>query len=140
MPKNFYDVLPNASPKTKAFVQFFVQVLGLGIQLTTISILDNPKGSFFGIYQASKGEEIRDMPLSIEGPLKYVRHPIMTGFFCILWSAPAASRGRILYNLALSTYIVAAVFQLEEPHLIQAIGESYRKYMEQVPNAFFPFW
>jgi protein-S-isoprenylcysteine O-methyltransferase Ste14 len=61
---------------------------------------------------------------------------IRTGFFLILWSAPTASTGRLFYNVGLSTYIANAVFWLEEPALLHALGEQYMLYKERVPALF----
>ena len=140
LPKIQFDLLPSFSPKMKAYLQFFVQLVGLSIQMLTIKILDQPAGSFFGMYQAAGGNASGDVGIRVEGPLQYVRHPIMTGFFFILWSAPAASRGRLLYNFCMSTYIATAVFLLEEPALVHALGRSYQEYQKEVPRAFLPFF
>jgi protein-S-isoprenylcysteine O-methyltransferase Ste14 len=77
LPRTSYDMLPSASPTFKSFLQLLVQLLGLAMQLSTIQIFDQPKGSFFGMYQASTGVTSFDNAFKTEGLLNFIRHPIM---------------------------------------------------------------
>ena len=69
---------------------------------------------------------------------KLVRHPIMTGFFIMLWAVPEMSAGHLLFSLACSAYILLAVFLLEERDLMKMFGDDYKNYKKETP-AFCPF-
>ena len=138
MPQKTYDLLPFASSRLKSLVEFAFQSVGFALQLWAITILDRPKGSFFGMFQAGGGVTGEGRAtLSREGPLAYVRHPIMTGFFLQHWGCMAPSHGRLLFNAAMTGYILCAVFSLEEPALELALGAEYARYKTEV-GAFIP--
>ena len=88
---------------------------------------------------------------------KYVRHPIMTGFFLMFWSIQSLTigivsnlfnydilymynilytlyKGRILFAGVASGYILFAVKVLEEPDLIKTVGKTYENYMKTTPS------
>ena len=65
---------------------------------------------------------------------KYVRHPIMTGFFLMFWAIPSITIGRVLFAGVASGYILFAVKLLEEPDLIKTVGKTYEDYMKTTPS------
>lgn len=73
-------------------------------------------------------------------PLFYrvVRHPIMVGFLIAFWAAPDMSRGRLLFAVATTGYILIAV-RLEERDLRRQLGDDYLAYERRVPR-FIPRW
>jgi len=66
------------------------------------------------------------------GFYRYVRHPLMAGFFIAFWAIPDMTVGHLVFSLATTGYILIAL-QLEERDLIGYFGDTYRKYREQVP-------
>jgi protein-S-isoprenylcysteine O-methyltransferase Ste14 len=68
-------------------------------------------------------------------PLVYrlVRHPIMVGFFILLWATPQMSAGRLLFAALASGYILVAI-RFEEHDLRAFHGEAYERYAAQVPR------
>ncbi|WP_417728973.1 methanethiol S-methyltransferase [Roseovarius sp.] len=68
---------------------------------------------------------------------RLVRHPIMTGFLIVFWTAPSMSVSHLLFTLVTTGYIMIAVLQLEEKDLIVSFGDDYLTYQSEVP-AFVP--
>ncbi|MEN0005283.1 MAG: methanethiol S-methyltransferase [Bacteroidota bacterium] len=64
---------------------------------------------------------------------EYVRHPLYFGILLAFWSAPTMSYTRLLFALVFTIYVLKAI-QWEEYDLIQQFGDSYRKYIKQVPK------
>lgn len=73
----------------------------------------------------------------VKGLYSIVRHPLMTGFFLMLWGTPSFTIGRLLINISFTIFIVIAVFNFEEIDLILSIGSEYILYRESTPP-FFP--
>ena len=68
---------------------------------------------------------------------RIVRHPMMTGVLISLWCAPTLSAGRLIFNIAMTAYIIAGT-RHEEKTLVADLGDDYRQYQENVP-ALIPF-
>lgn len=71
--------------------------------------------------------------IGFRAPLLYrvVRHPLMLGFIIAFWAAPTMTAGRLLFAAATTAYILVAV-QLEERNLVDALGDQYRDYRQEV--------
>ena len=88
---------------------------------------------FFGLtYNAEKRG-----PLCIEGPYRFVRHPLMVGLLIALWAQPTMPRELLMLNAGLTFYILLAI-RWEERDLVREFGEEYEKYRRKVP-ALIPF-
>jgi methanethiol S-methyltransferase len=89
----------------------------------------------FGLQQAwchLRGLEVE--PPQFRQPLfyKYVRHPLYLGFFLAFWATPEMTVGHLLFALANTAYILAAL-QFEERDLIAEFGATYQDYRRRVP-------
>jgi len=81
-------------------------------------------------------EESNDEPLRLDGLHRYVRHPLYTGGFLILW-------GRVANEFDLATAVWGSLYLLigtwfEEGRLVKLYGNEYQDYRRHVP-AFIPW-
>ena len=95
------------------------------------------QGEFFGIAQAWSGVADLRGPLRMDGPYRYVRHPLMLGFLIAVWSQPVMPRELFMLNVGLTLYVLVAI-RLEERDLVREFGTQYEEYRQQVP-ALIPF-
>jgi protein-S-isoprenylcysteine O-methyltransferase Ste14 len=94
-------------------------------------------GSFdaLGIRQVRRrlrNRETRDMPLTVKGAYRWVRHPLYSISLVMIWSSPVVTGDRLLFNALWTTWIVIATM-LEERDLVYKFGDQYRAYQKQVP-------
>ncbi len=84
------------------------------------------------VYLRARGLEYH--PVSFRTPLLYrvVRHPMMLGFFLVLWGTPRMTVGHLLFALGLSAYILVGI-RLEERDLRSCLP-GYREYAQRVPR------
>jgi protein-S-isoprenylcysteine O-methyltransferase Ste14 len=86
----------------------------------------------FGLRQAwSDGVVPRDR-LLIQGPYRFVRHPLMACLLLFLWAQPAMPLTLLLLNGGLSVYVLLGVV-LEERDLLRRFGTAYADYQRRVP-------
>lgn len=62
---------------------------------------------------------------------KWVRHPMMSGFFLAFWAAPEMTVGHLLLAAGMSIYILIAL-RYEEHDLVSLFGKDYELYRERV--------
>ncbi len=80
----------------------------------------------------SSDRQPRQVPLTIRGPYRWVRHPLYTAMLLMIWSYPELTADRILFNVAWTTWIVIGAI-LEERDLVSDFGADYRRYQRHVP-------
>ncbi|MBZ5686276.1 MAG: isoprenylcysteine carboxylmethyltransferase family protein [Acidobacteriia bacterium] len=85
------------------------------------------------VYLRFRGQEYTGLPFRTPGLYRVVRHPIYLSWLCIFWATPRMTIAHLVFALATTGYILAAI-QLEERDLIRVYGESYRRYKRQVPS------
>lgn len=120
-------------------------VSGLGVVLLLYFARSYDLSRFAGTHQLRVarrrdlcGEEAADdEPLRTDGIHAWVRHPLYSAAFLVLW-------GRAVDPLGLATAVWASLYlvigsRFEERRLLRLYGEDYRRYREQVP-AFIPRW
>lgn len=59
-----------------------------------------------------------------------VRHPLHLGNLVAFWAAPVMTHGRLLLSAIATAWVVYTVYQLEEPELVDSLGNEYRKYQQ----------
>ena len=90
-----------------------------------------------------RGKKPKEMPLTVRGPYRWVRHPLYLFVLVVIWSCPDLTLDRLLFNVLWTVWIyVGAV--LEERDLAAHFGEAYRHYQRKVPmlipSRVFPSW
>lgn len=79
-----------------------------------------------------RGAAPEEMPFSVRGAYRLVRHPLYLFSILIIWSSPELSTDRLLFNLLWSAWIVVGA-RLEERDLVAQFGDRYREYQRKVP-------
>ena len=72
------------------------------------------------------------MPFTIQGPYRWVRHPLYLFCLLMIWSCPDLTADRLLYNVLWTGWIIIGTI-LEERDLMACFGESYQNYQSKVP-------
>ena len=89
----------------------------------------------FGLRQAwlrARRARYSPPPFTERGLYRHVRHPLMTGFVVVFWSAPTMTAGHLLFAVTATGYILAGI-AFEEHDLIQSLGQTYVAYRARVP-------
>ena len=89
----------------------------------------------FGLRQVwlhLRGRPYTPLAFRMPGPYRLVRHPLYVGWLLAFWATPTMTIAHLVFALATTGYILIAI-QLEERDLIDAHGDSYRRYREDVP-------
>jgi protein-S-isoprenylcysteine O-methyltransferase Ste14 len=88
----------------------------------------------FGLQQAwfhARGRHEQAPRMSEPLLYRFVRHPMMVGFFFALWATPEMSAGHLLLAAGLSVYILIAL-HYEERDLVGLFGADYENYRSRV--------
>lgn len=111
-------------------VLFLVSVAGFTWGTRALNAFD-PFGAKTLLLHAANRQP-RVLPLTIEGPYKFVRHPLYFFSLMMIWSSPDISADRLLFNLLWTAWIFLGTW-LEEIDLVEDFGETYRDYQKSVP-------
>jgi protein-S-isoprenylcysteine O-methyltransferase Ste14 len=71
-------------------------------------------------------------PFIVNGPYRWVRHPLYLFSLIIIWTGPVFTVDRMLHNLLWTIWIVVGA-TLEERDLVDCFGSAYRAYQQRVP-------
>jgi protein-S-isoprenylcysteine O-methyltransferase Ste14 len=79
-----------------------------------------------------RGEIPRSTPFFVDGPYRWVRHPLYACVLALLWVRPEMMADGLLLAILWSGWIVLGTV-LEERDLVADFGDVYRRYQKQVP-------
>lgn len=93
--------------------------------------------NFIGLDRALDPAAVNRPPrLVTNGLYRWVRHPLYTSAFILLWAAPELSWNKLAFNLGVTVYLViGSIF--EEQKLRDEFGSAYDEYHRRTP-AFLP--
>lgn len=126
---------PIWSVEYEALRWFLLGLFGLGWVLVVLCTYLISHAHLFGltqVYDFLKERDLWEPEFQTPSLYRYMRHPMMLGFFLAFWATPDMTMGHFVFSIATTGYILIAL-QLEERDLIKAFGEKYRKYRKQVP-------
>ena len=83
------------------------------------------------VHQHLRREQLTDPEFGARALYRYMRHPIMVGFFLAFWGAATMTAGHLLFAVATTGYILVAL-QFEERDLLRAFGAKYEQYRREV--------
>jgi methanethiol S-methyltransferase len=78
-------------------------------------------------------QPVRSTDLVVQGPFRYVRHPLYVLMIVILWATPNLTADRVLLNVLGTSWIIIGT-RLEERDLVAEFGLAYRRYQRAVPR------
>ncbi|MDA8231976.1 MAG: isoprenylcysteine carboxylmethyltransferase family protein [Magnetospirillum sp.] len=88
-------------------------------------------GRLAGTTQLREREAPEDESLRLDGPHRFVRHPLYAGGYLILWGAAINPLG--LATAVLGSLYLAIGTAFEERKLVRLYGDAYRGYRRRVP-------
>ena len=120
-------------PEPGAGVLWAVYAAGWLLALRSTFLVSH--SDLFGLRQAwlrARHQRYRPPPFTERGLYRRVRHPLMTGFVVVFWSAPTMTTGHLLFAVSATGYILAGI-AFEEHDLIRDLGATYTAYRARVP-------
>jgi protein-S-isoprenylcysteine O-methyltransferase Ste14 len=106
--------------------------LGWGLVLISTFLINHFE--LFGLQQAwfhTRQREEQAPQMREPSLYRFVRHPMMLGFFFAFWAIPHMSAGHLLLAAGMSAYILIAL-QYEERDLVGLFGADYENYRTRV--------
>jgi methanethiol S-methyltransferase len=110
-----------------AVLHWLVVIAGFALTLRASAVLDPLE--LGGVRQAAGTDA--HQAFKIEGPYHLVRHPIYLGWLLIVFGVPQMTWTRFEFAVVSSAYLVVAI-PFEERSLVEAFGDTYRRYQTTV--------
>ena len=106
-----------------------LQAAAVWLTLRSAAILDI--GELAGIRQVGEAGPTRPTEFRTRGPYGWVRHPIYSGWFLLVFAASPMTMTRLVFAIVSGAYLLAAI-PLEERSMRVAAREAYERYAAQV--------
>ena len=84
------------------------------------------------VYLYLRGQEYTPLRFGMPAFYRVVRHPLYVGWLLVFWAAPTMTVTRLVFALANTLYILAAI-RFEERDLATEHGAAYDDYRRRVP-------
>jgi len=108
-----------------------------GVALIGLSVASLDLLTYLGLRQ---GLGLADGPpetLKMDGPYRFVRHPVYLGWVLLVWSLPVMTGTRLVFA-AISTIYILLLMPYEERSFRRAYGAQYEAYAQTVRYRLFP--
>lgn len=126
-------VLWSVTQPTAVIVLYSLCAFGWLLVLVSTFLINH--FDLFGLRQVwlyVRGKPYTHLAFRTPGPYRLVRHPLYVGWLFAFWATPAMTLTHLVFALATSGYILAAI-QLEERDLVTHLGTEYSDYRKRVP-------
>lgn len=102
-----------------------------GLALIGISVASLDLLAYLGLRQGLGLVAGPPDTLKMDGPYRFVRHPVYLGWIMLVWSLPVMTGTRLVFA-AISTIYILLVMPYEEHSFRRAYGKQYDHYAQQV--------
>ncbi len=121
-------------PRPWIFLTVSIQIAALIAIIHTVMLTGAMR--FIGFQQAIDPTSAQQkFPLVKRGLYRYVRHPLYTCTFLIIWLLPTMTWNTLALNLGVTLYTLIGAF-FEEQKLLREFGEDYRIYRQETAFIF----
>jgi len=129
-----FFVLPDRMLYQVPFPWLLLPVAGqlAGVAIIVAGLLQADPWGFVGLRQIMSARPAVAQPLTVGGLHGWVRHPLYTGAFLVLWLTPLMTGNLLVIFILSSLYLVVGA-GLEERRLLHEFGDGYREYQRRVP-------
>ncbi|HEX8026958.1 MAG TPA: isoprenylcysteine carboxylmethyltransferase family protein [Vicinamibacterales bacterium] len=114
------------------------QVSGVGLALYLAQlvgiVLTIAAARRVGVWElagVSQPDLTRDAEFTATGPFAIVRHPIYLGWVLIVFASPTMTASQLEFAIVSTLYLIAAI-PFEEASLVEAFGDKYTAYQQQM--------
>jgi protein-S-isoprenylcysteine O-methyltransferase Ste14 len=108
------------------FVLYLIQIFGVALTIRAAQIVGVRE--LAGLRQPDLS---KPAAFTADGPFGIVRHPIYFGWVLMVFAMPVMTTSRLLFAVVSTAYIAIAI-PLEERALVDAFGDRYRIYQQQM--------
>jgi protein-S-isoprenylcysteine O-methyltransferase Ste14 len=117
-----------------AWLMYSAQMVGLWLILRSALMIDFLELAGVRQVQRDDGGRVLSDPavaFKTSGPYGWVRHPIYSGWFLLLFAVPHMTTTRLIFAVTSSSYLLIAI-PLEERSLRHSSSGAYDQYMREV--------
>ena len=114
-----------------AWLLYLTRTAGIVLTLRAAAILDIWELAGTRPPRHAPGETGGTATFTRNGPYGWVRHPIYSGWFLVVFSVPTMTATQLVFAVVSSAYLVVGMV-FEERSLVSAAPEAYRAYQRDV--------